>query len=60
MPALPWRTFRTARRKREYLVQLSELPLKSYTAPPRFLHFIIQVNRQLTNTPGLIWNSMFA
>jgi heme-degrading monooxygenase HmoA len=60
MPALPWRTFRPPRREDEYLVLLSELPLKSYRALPRFLRFVVQITRQLASAPGLIGYSLFA
>lgn len=41
MPALPWKTFRNVTREREYVVLLSELPLKSYLA-----------NRASSDSPG--------
>ncbi len=60
MPALPWRTFRPAMREREYLVPLSELPLKSYTVVPSFLRFVVEVKKQLASAAGLIGYSLFA
>ena len=60
MPALPWKTFRNVTREREYVVLLSELPLKSYLANPGFLRFSRQVQRQLSNAPGLLGYSLLA
>ncbi|MFI5339786.1 MAG: DUF3291 domain-containing protein [Candidatus Methylomirabilales bacterium] len=60
MPGLPWKTFRKAEPGREYLVLLTELPLKSYLAIPRFLLFTRQVQQQLSNAPGLIGYSLLA
>jgi hypothetical protein len=60
MPALRWRSFRKAEPDREYLVLLSELPLKSYRALPRFLRFSRQVQRQLKMAPGLVGYSLLA
>ncbi len=60
MPALPWKTFHTVEPTREYLVLLSELPVKSYTAFPRLLRLTFQVQQQLGRSPGLIGYSLFA
>ncbi|HWU37604.1 MAG TPA: antibiotic biosynthesis monooxygenase [Candidatus Acidoferrum sp.] len=60
MPALRWRSFRTAEPDRDYLALLSELPLKSYLALPRFLRFTRQVQRQLKTAPGLVGYSLLA
>jgi len=42
------------------VVLLSELPLKSYLANPGFLQFSRQVQRQLSNAPGLLGYSLLA
>ncbi len=60
MPALRWRSFRKAEPDREYLVLLSELPLQSYRALPRFLRFTRQVQRQLKTASGLVGYSLLA
>ncbi len=60
MPAMPWKTFRTAEPGREYLALVTALPLRSYLAIPRFLRFTRQVLEQMSHFPGLVGYALLA
>ncbi len=60
MVVLPRKTFRHPERGREYLVLLTELPLRSYMALPRLLRFTRQVQQTLHRAPGLLGYSLLA
>ncbi|HUG85868.1 MAG TPA: hypothetical protein VMM13_14995 [Euzebya sp.] len=60
MPAIPWRSFATAKRDREYLVMASRLPLVSHRSTPWFMRLTLVVARQLQHTPGLVGYSLLA
>ncbi len=60
MPEVPWKSYRQVERGREYLVLLTELPLRSYWAIPRLLSFTRQVQQVLRRAPGLAGYSLLA
>ncbi|HEX8137471.1 MAG TPA: DUF3291 domain-containing protein [Pyrinomonadaceae bacterium] len=55
-----WKSFASIDPEREYLAQLSYLPLKSYRAIPRFLRYTSQIERQLAESRGLAGYSLQA
>ena len=60
MPTKPWVTFRRPDPDREYLVLLSELPLKRFRDLGAFLLYTWRIQGQLRHTPGLIGYSLLA
>jgi hypothetical protein len=57
---IPWKTLAAIEKEREYLALLSYLPLKRYSKIPAFMRFAMEINRQLSATPGAIGYSMRA
>ena len=60
MPAKPWVTFSRPDPDREYLVLLSELPLKRLRDLGVFLLYTWRIHGQLRRTPGLLGYSLLA
>ncbi len=60
MPALPWKSFTTPQSEREYAALLSHLPLTTFRAMPKFFRFVFAIQRQLTESEGLIGYSLDA
>jgi hypothetical protein len=54
MPAMPWKSLRTAEPGREYLALLSYLPLRHFRAIPKFFRFTLETQKQLSSAAGLI------
>jgi heme-degrading monooxygenase HmoA len=59
MPAQPWVSLRQPEPGREYVVLLSELPLK-FSGLPKFFATVGRIDQQLKRTSGLIGYSMLA
>ncbi len=49
-----WITFTPVDANREYLALLSYLPLNKYSAVPGFFRFLLQIQKQLRSTPGVV------
>ena len=60
MPAKPWVTLRRPEPDREYLVLLSELPLKRFRDLGAFLLYTWRIQGQLRRTPRLLGYSLLA
>ena len=60
MPTKPWETLRQPDPVREYLVLLSELPLKHWRDLGVFLLYTWRIQGQLRRTPGLLGYSLRA
>jgi hypothetical protein len=60
VPALPWKSFATPESDREYPALLSNLPLATFRAMPKFFRFVIGIRRQLAHSEGLIGYSLDA
>jgi hypothetical protein len=60
MPTKPWVTFRRPDPEREYLVLLSELPLKRFRDLAAFSLYSWRIQGQLRQTPGLLGYSLLA
>ncbi len=60
MPTKPWVTFSRPDSDREYLVLLSELPLKRFRDLGAFLLYTWRIQGQLRRTPGLLGYSLRA
>jgi hypothetical protein len=60
VPATPWVTFRRPERDREYLVLLSELPLRRFRDLGAFLVYTWRIQGQLKRTPGVLGYSLLA
>jgi hypothetical protein len=60
MPAKPWVTLSRPDPDREYLVLLSELPLKRFRDLGVFLLYTWRIQDQLRRTPGLLGYSLLA
>jgi hypothetical protein len=60
MPAKPWVTFRQPDPDREYLVLLSELPLRRFRDLGAFLLYTWRIQGQLRRSPGLLGYSLLA
>jgi 3-phenylpropionate/trans-cinnamate dioxygenase ferredoxin subunit len=60
VPALPWTSRATAEDDKEYPALLSRLPLKTFSAMPKFFRFVFGIRRQLAQTEGLIGYSLDA
>ena len=58
MPTKPWVTFRRPDPEREYLVLLSELPLKRLRDLAAFFLYSWRIQGQLQQTPGLLGYSL--
>jgi hypothetical protein len=56
----PWIKFAAPDTNREYVALLSYLPLNKFRAIPSFLNFLIQIQKQLRATPGIIGYSLRA
>src|SRR5262249_37006679 len=57
---MPWKTITKVEGSREYLALLSYLPLKKYRMIPRFVQLSLQIQQQLSNSPGLVGYSLRA
>ena len=55
-----WKSFASAVNDREYLALLSFLPLKSYRMIPRFIKYTAEIERQLSESSGLVGYSLQA
>jgi heme-degrading monooxygenase HmoA len=60
MPALPWKSFATPEKDREYTAMVSYLPLNKFRALPKFMRYTFQVQHQLAASEGLVGYSMDA
>ena len=60
MPATPWKALSSAAPDREYLALLSYLELKRFRMIPRFLRYSNEVQRQLSQTSGVVGYSLLA
>jgi hypothetical protein len=60
VPALPWKSFAAPESGKEYTAMLSYPPLNKFRAPPRFIRYTRQIQRQLADSDGLIGYSMDA
>jgi heme-degrading monooxygenase HmoA len=60
MPVSSWQNFQRAEPQREYLVQLSYLPLLRYRSFPRFARLLFAIQRELRGTDGIIGYSLLA
>jgi hypothetical protein len=60
LPTKPWVTFHRPDPEREYLVLLSELPLKRWRDLGLFLLCTWRIQGQLRRTPGLLGYSLLA
>ena len=60
MPAKPWVTFHQPDSAREYLVLLSELPVKRFRDLGVFLLYTWRIQGQLRHRPGLLGYSLLA
>jgi hypothetical protein len=60
MPARPWQSLDQAEPQREYLVQLSYLPLVRYRSLLRFGRWLLTIQKQLSQTKGVIGYSLLA
>ena len=60
MPASPWREFAEIEQDREYLVQLSYLPLLRYRSLLQFAKWLLAIQRQLNQTDGIVGYSLLA
>jgi hypothetical protein len=59
MPAKPWVTFRQPDPEGEYLVLLSELPLRRCRDLGVFFLYTWRIQGQLQHTPGLLGYSLW-
>ena len=55
-----WKFFKDADEAREYVVLLSYLPLKKFRTIPRFLRATSKIEKQLSESQGLIGYSLHA
>ena len=55
-----WKSFASADADREYLALLSFLPLKRYRMIPRFIKYTSEIERQLSESRGLVGYSLQA
>src|SRR5215210_2679300 len=55
-----WKSLAAIEPEREYLAQLSYLPLKRYRLIPRFLKYTSQIESQLKESRGLVGYSLQA
>ncbi|SPF43715.1 putative integron gene cassette protein [Syntrophobacter sp. SbD1] len=60
MPTTPWTTFRQPDGDREYLVLLTELPLRWFRDLPGFFGHTLRIQSQLRSTSGVIGYSLLA
>ena len=60
MPARPWQTLNKAEPQRNYLVQLSYLPLVRYRSLLPFGRWLLAIQKQLSETSGVIGYSLLA
>lgn len=60
MPTQPWVTVRRPHPEQEYLVLVSELPLKRFRDLGVFLRYTWQIRGQLRRAPGLLGYSLAA
>jgi hypothetical protein len=60
VPATPWIAFRPPEADREYLVLLSELPLRRFRDLGRFLLYTWRIRGQLKRAPGVLGYSLLA
>jgi len=60
MPPRPWQSFRKPDPNQEYLALLSYLPLKHFWMIPKFLIYVFETQKQLSQSEGLIGYSLLA
>jgi hypothetical protein len=60
VPTKPWVTFRRPDADQEYLVLLTELPLRRFRDLGRFLLYTWRIQGQLRHAPGLLGYSLVA
>lgn len=60
MPALPWKSFGTPDKRREYVALITFLPLKKIRTLPQFAWRTMQTTRQLARSGGVIGYAMDA
>jgi heme-degrading monooxygenase HmoA len=58
MPTVSWRSFAKVDPEKEYIVQITYLPLKSFWKVIKFLRLTLAIQRQLESSPGLIGYSL--
>src|ERR1700680_2325863 len=58
MPTLAWRSYKKVDPEKEYIVQITYLPIKSFWKVIKFLRLTRQIQRQLETSPGLIGYSL--
>lgn len=58
MKPAKWKSIASAESDREYLALLTFLPLKSFRALPKFLKYNSQIERQLSESRGLVGYSV--
>jgi hypothetical protein len=57
---MPWKAIGDVDTNREYVALLSYLPLRKYSKVPAFLRYTLQIQRQMSKTPGAIGYSLRA
>lgn len=60
MPATPWQAFGSADPDADFIALLSYLPLKSHWRIPSLLTYMLQVNKQLAQSNGLLGYTLLA
>ena len=60
MPTRPWQSFHQVESDKEYLVQLSYLPLLRYRGLIPFTRWLLAIQRQLSQANGFIGYSLLA
>ena len=60
MPTLPWQRFCCADPQANYIIQLSYLQLLRYPSLLRFGRFVVAIQKQLSQTAGVIGYSLLA
>jgi len=60
MPTRPWQSLDPVEPQRDYLVQLSYLPLVRYRSLLRFGRWLLAIQKQLSQTKGVVGYSLLA
>ena len=60
MPAIAWKSFRTPKPDRDYLMVLSFLPLRHWWRIPQLVLHLVHIAGQLRHADGLIGYSLLA
>ena len=58
LPTVAWRSFAKVDPEKEYVVQITYLPLKSFWKVIKFFRLTLLIQRQLESSPGLIGYSL--